>query len=114
MSNEDFKQGFKEGFAAGLEEGKKIADKSFADGYAEALKKTIPPPYVPPYNTSLYVKETCPKCGMKISGVMGYVCSSPNCPTFLQVSSGLPMTAIATTGQLSIAKDPSNTTWLKD
>lgn len=23
----------------------------------------------------------CPKCGMIITGIMGYVCSTPNCPT---------------------------------
>ena len=25
----------------------------------------------------------CPKCGLKLEGVMGYVCSQPQCPTGL-------------------------------
>lgn len=94
----DYAQGFKDGFAAGLEEGKKLAEKNYADGYLEGLKKTMPmpPPYIPPPTTSpnwtLELKEYCPKCGIKVSGVMGYVCSSPNCPTFPQVTCGTPVT----------------------
>jgi hypothetical protein len=77
----DYAKGFKDGFAAGLEEGKKIAPKEQT--------------YNPWIDTGPYVgkvKESCPKCGIKISGVMGYVCSSPNCPTFPQVTCGTPMT----------------------
>jgi len=79
----DYAKGFKDGFAAGLEEGKKIAPKEQT--------------YNPWIDTGPYVgkvKESCPKCGIKISGVMGYVCSSPNCPTFPQVTCevGLPLT----------------------
>lgn len=70
----DYRQGFKDGFAAGLEEGKKLNDKTYTDGLIEGMKKTLPPPYVP--------KETCPKCGITISGTMGYVCQSINCPTY--------------------------------
>lgn len=70
----DYANGFKDGFAAGLEEGKKMNDKTYTDGLIEGMKKTMPPPYVP--------KETCPKCGITISGVMGYVCQSINCPTY--------------------------------
>jgi len=73
----DYAKGFKDGFAAGLEEGKKLAPK----------ERT----YNPWIDTGPYVgkvKESCPKCGIKISGVMGYVCSSPNCPTFPQVTCG--------------------------
>jgi hypothetical protein len=75
----DYANGFKDGFAAGLEEGKKMNDKTYTDGLIEGMKKTLPPPYVP--------KETCPKCGITIGGVMGYVCSSVNCPTFYQTYS---------------------------
>lgn len=84
----DYAQGFKDGFAAGLEEGKKIKEKSYMDGLIEGMKKTLPPPYVPP-GTVWGQRDTCPKCGIKISGVMGYVCSSPNCPTFPQVTCGV-------------------------
>ena len=75
----DYANGFKDGFAAGLEEGKKMNDKTYTDGFIEGMKKTMPPPYVP--------KDKCPKCGITISGMMGYVCSSVNCPTFYTVSS---------------------------
>jgi len=91
----DYAQGFKDGFAAGLEEGKKINDKTYTDGFIEGLKKTLPPPYVPP-GTVWGQSDVCPKCGIKISGVMGYVCNSPNCPTFPQVTCGSPMTAYST------------------
>lgn len=30
-------------------------------------------------------KQTCQKCGISLAGVMGYVCTDYNCPTFLQV-----------------------------
>ena len=32
-------------------------------------------------------KNTCGKCGLRLEGVMGYVCSDPNCPTFFNVRS---------------------------
>ena len=67
----DYAKGFKEGFAAGLEEGKKLSQPQI--GWPS------PSPY-------FELKETCPKCGIKINGVMGYVCSSPNCPTYPQVT----------------------------
>jgi hypothetical protein len=77
----DYAKGFKDGFAAGLEEGKKLSQPKI--GW--------------PYETSpnIVVKESCPKCGIKISGIMNYVCSSPNCPTFPQVMCevGQPLTA---------------------
>lgn len=88
--SEDYAKGFKDGFAAGLEEGKKINDKTYTDGFIEGMKKTLPPPYIPPIpppgpnwipNWTLEVKEYCPKCGIKISGVMGYVCGAIDCPT---------------------------------
>ena len=76
----DYAQGFKDGFAAGLEEGKKLAAKQpRLDDYVFGQPK---PPYFPPY----IQQDTCPKCGVKISGVTGYVCNSPNCPTFVQVT----------------------------
>ena len=66
----DYAQGFKDGFAAGLEEGKKLAPKQTRlDDYVAGQR------------------DTCPKCGIKIGGVMGYVCSSVNCPTYYQTHS---------------------------
>lgn len=29
------------------------------------------------------VNDRCPRCGITLSGVMGYVCSDPSCPTGL-------------------------------
>ena len=86
----DYRQGFKDGFAAGLEEGRKLYNKNYLDGYKEGVKQTIPPPYVPSTlpNTILGAKETCPKCGITISGVMNYTCQSINCPTFYKTWTG--------------------------
>ena len=83
--SEDYAKGFKDGFAAGLEEGKKINDKTYTDGFIDGMKKTMPLPYIPQpqldQKWTLEVKEYCPKCGIKISGVMGYVCGAIDCPT---------------------------------
>ncbi len=67
----DYAQGFKDGFAAGLEEGKKMSK---------------PQPRLDDYVFG--ARETCPKCQMRIDRVMGYVCASPNCPTFPKVTCG--------------------------
>ena len=73
MSNEDYRQGYRDGFKDGQ----------------EAEKKKINPYDISKWRQEpVQVKETCPKCGIKISGVMGYVCYSPNCPTFPQVTCG--------------------------
>ena len=85
----DYQKGLVDGFKLGLEEGKKIKDhdlkeRSYMDGYndglVEGMKKTLPPPYVP--------KETCPKCGITIGGVMNYTCQSINCPTYYKTWTG--------------------------
>lgn len=83
--SKDYQDGFKDGFAKGLEEGKKIGMGLPQIGW----------PSTSPY---LDLKEHCPKCGIKISGAMGYVCHSPGCPTFPQVTCGpgFPMTAMTT------------------
>lgn len=69
----DYAQGFKDGFAAGLEEGKKLAPKDtvFKPGY-------------------LGMPDTCHVCGRLQSGIDGYVCYSPRCPT--KVTCGTSMT----------------------
>lgn len=60
----DYAQGFKDGFAAGLEEGKKLAPKDavFRPGI-------------------LGLPNTCQVCGRLQSGIQGYVCYDPKCPT---------------------------------
>lgn len=51
--------------------------------YKDIQKIDYPPgpyePNIPPiWNLP---KNQCPKCGMILTDVMGYVCSSPDCPT---------------------------------
>ena len=44
------------------------------------------PPYIPvgPHNSpSVSPPRQCGKCGISLSGVMGYACADPNCPTGL-------------------------------
>lgn len=44
-----------------------------------------PYPYLK-YPTENYPKPQCSKCGIALSGVMGYVCNDMNCPTFMKVT----------------------------
>ena len=49
----------------------------------EVFKTPTPPyPLPDPLPVSDWTKS-CPKCGIKLDGVMGYVCSQPRCPTGL-------------------------------
>ena len=70
--SEDYRNGFKDGFALGLEEGKRNQNLNPVPSYH--LDPTKSP--------SVLLKETCPKCGITISGVMNYTCQSINCPTY--------------------------------
>jgi hypothetical protein len=88
----DYAQGFKDGFAAGLEEGKKLLEEKWRLDKIAELEKTLPKPQPRLDDYVFGARETCPKCHMKIDRVMGYVCASPNCPTFPQVTYGVPMT----------------------
>lgn len=100
----DYAKGFKDGFAAGLEEGKKLVEEQWRKEKIDELEKSLPKS---PWGLGDYVfgaRETCPKCGIKISGVMNYVCASPNCPTFPQVTCGTPMTGVASGGDYSHAR----------
>jgi len=45
----------------------------------------FPPPYIK-YPTQKNPMPQCPKCGLGLSGVMGYVCSDQYCPTFMKVT----------------------------
>lgn len=118
MSNEDYRQGYKDGFKDGLEEGKKSVP-------LEPVKSNPPPdPYeklrgvhIPPIKPNLWPQNAnddhCPKCGIKLTNSMGYVCHSPNCPTFLNVTcdTNKPMTGL-TTGQFSMV-DPNGSVEMK-
>lgn len=69
--SEDYAKGFKDGFAAGLEEGKKLTPKTQPklDDYVFGQ---------PDY---LGMQNTCHVCGRLQSGIEGYVCFSPRCPS---------------------------------
>lgn len=70
--SEDYRNGFKDGFALGLEEGKRNQNLNPVPSY-------YPDPAKSP---SVLLKETCPKCGITIGGMMNYTCQSINCPTY--------------------------------
>lgn len=60
----------------------------YDDGtYEDMSVYTSPMPSVPlnpqPYNPfpTMEPKQHCPKCGLKLEGVMGYVCPNNPCPT---------------------------------
>ena len=40
-------------------------------------------PYQPWTTPNTPIGNNCPKCGLKMDGVMGYVCPAPDCPTGL-------------------------------
>jgi hypothetical protein len=46
---------------------------------------SFPRPYIK-YPTLDNPKPQCPKCGIHLSGVMGYVCNDAQCPTFMKVT----------------------------
>lgn len=70
--SEDYGKGFKDGFLAGFEAGKNLSTPQIG------WPSTTP---------NISYRETCPKCGVRIDKPMGYVCSSPHCPTFPNVTS---------------------------
>lgn len=87
----DYQKGLVDGFKLGLEEGKKITERSYMDGYNDGLEEgkrnqnlnSVPSYYPDPAKSpSILLKETCPKCGITIGGVMNYTCQSINCPTY--------------------------------
>lgn len=86
--SDDYAKGFKDGFKIGLEEGKRHQNLNPVP--------SLWPKSLPEYQS----KDKCPKCGITISGVMGYVCSSINCPTFYQASYG----AVGTNDTAAYAK----------
>ena len=73
--SDDYAKGFKDGFKIGLEEGKRHQNLNPVP--------SLWPTSLPEYQS----KDKCPKCGITISGVMNYTCSSINCPTFYQTTS---------------------------
>lgn len=78
----------------------KIKDWLLA-AYNEGLREGLatpsvnPMPVIPtwpnmpaPWQQPSQQPMTCSKCGMNLNGVMGYVCSDMQCPTFARVWSG--------------------------
>lgn len=110
MSNEDYRQGYRDGFKDGLEEAKKSQPQPVkTNPWGDPLKGfSIPALPGIPYNG---LPDTCPKCGINLTKVMGYVCHSPNCPTFPQVTCGVNGDDIRafTTGQHSVVSNPLQT-----
>lgn len=82
----DYAQGFKDGFASGLEEGKKLVEEQWRQDKIKEIEKSTPKPQWGLGDYVFGAKDNCPKCGMTLSNVMGYVCASPNCPTFPNVT----------------------------
>ena len=63
----------------------------YLEGRVAQLEAGRNPAYIPqpsPFQPNFEPRNNCSKCGMKLDQVMGYVCSSPNCPTFPQVTCG--------------------------
>ncbi len=106
----DYAKGFKDGFAAGLEEGKKLLEEKWRLDKIAELEKTLPKPQPRLDDFIFGAKETCPKCGIKISGVMGYVCASPNCPMFRNVTCGPTMADVAIPMTGAVGMSTSNPT----
>lgn len=88
----DYAQGFKDGFAAGLAEGKKLVEEQWRLHTITELEKTLPKPQPRLDDYVFGARETCPKCHVRVDRAMGYVCASPNCPTFPKITCGVPMT----------------------
>jgi len=48
---------------------------------------TYPQPWPAPFTPNPWPGvRNCAKCGINLDGVMGYVCSDANCPTFMKVT----------------------------
>jgi hypothetical protein len=59
--SDDYKKGYREGFR---------------DGFEAAKKKVQAPAQITD------IVSSCPKCGAKFKGPMGYVCGRSDCPNF--------------------------------
>ncbi len=53
-------------------------DGTFSESYPSPTIPTMPFPFQP-----YEVTSQCRQCGLKLDKTMGYVCSSPTCPTGL-------------------------------
>ncbi len=58
----EYERGYRDGYLDGVRDQGRIRDRSFPDYPARG--------------------PSCPKCGLKTEGVMGYVCGLSNCPLF--------------------------------
>ena len=96
----DYAQGFKDGFAAGLEEGKKLTPKTQPklDDYVFGQ---------PDY---LGMQNTCHVCGRLQSGIQGYICYSPRCPSMATAYSTGP-TVGPVTGAVDSQKEYDSRGW---
>lgn len=67
--------------------------ETLEDWHEPVDEPVYPIPFVPPTPPYKYtptlpqdVKPQCSKCGISLSGVMGYVCNDAKCPTFMKVT----------------------------
>ena len=76
-------------FDAGFEEGFKAGENAKTKSVPSPI---TPPPFTDPYKdihpTTWPGVKSCSKCGLKLEGVMGYVCNDMKCPTFKHTWSG--------------------------
>jgi hypothetical protein len=63
-----------------MEMNRKLMDKLASMGDRPQLPAQ---PMWPTINPPIAAPNHCSKCGLKMEGVMGYVCSQPQCPTGL-------------------------------
>lgn len=53
--------------------------------YEKPMPSPFPRPFIPDPFSGV---PSCSKCGLKLDGVMGYVCNDQYCPTFARIWSG--------------------------
>lgn len=68
---DNYEDGYKNGF-----------DDGYKNGFAAASKIVYK-------EETVYVNSICPKCRMDLKLITGYVCGSPHCPSFPQVTCGI-------------------------
>lgn len=79
-------------FNAGFEEGFKAGEKVGLMRKSPYVAPITPPPFTDPlkdiHPSTWPGVRSCSKCGLKLEGVMGYVCNDMKCPTFKHTWSG--------------------------
>lgn len=63
------------------------------DAYSDGYERGYESGYIAGYtarlqqeNAKKFEVDVCPKCKIKLTNPMGYVCASPNCPVFLKAT----------------------------